>query len=200
MSFDTTQYLQSGIIENYCLGSLSESEMKEVLLLADQFPEIQKAILEFQNTLEKYAQSVSKPAPIEAKNKLMSMIDNLLQEESISLTNLPLISKYSNSEHWLKFAKSLLPDETKHDVHVKVLRDDAEVFLSILWLKTDVPNEVHSQETESFLVLEGECECFVGDERYVFGPGDFFEVPMYMDHDVKLLTPSVVAVLQRVAA
>lgn len=200
MNLDIKQYLESGIIEDYCFGVLSESETQEVLLIANTFPEIQQAIFDTQNTVEKLAQSLSKQPPVELKEKLLSVMENLQLEESISIDNLPLISKYSNSKLWLDFAKPLLPADTMEDIHLQVLKDDSNIFLTIIWTKTDIPSEVHENEKESFLILEGECECFVGDKRYILGPGDFFEVPMYMDHDVKLLTPSVVAILQRVAA
>ena len=200
MGMDIKYYLESGIIEDYCLEVLSESESKEVFQLSTQFPEIKNAILEYQNTLEKFAKAQSQQPPLELKNKLLSLVDNLLLEESISIENPPLISKYSNSKLWLDFAKPLLPAEASDDIHLKVLQEDSNVFLTIIWTKTDILSEVHENEQESFLILEGECECFVGDKRYVLGPGDYFEVPMFTSHNVNLLTPKVLAILQRIAA
>ena len=200
MGFDLKYYLESGIIEDYCLEALSESETKDVFRLSTEFPEIKKAILECQNTLEKFAKTQSELPPLELKNKLLAVIDNLLLEESISTENPPLISKYSNSKLWLDFAKPLLPVDAIDDIHLQVLKDDANVFLTVIWTKTDILSEIHENEQESFLILEGECECFVGNKRYVLGPGDYFEVPMFTSHNVNLLTPKVLAILQRIAA
>jgi mannose-6-phosphate isomerase-like protein (cupin superfamily) len=200
MKFEVKQYLDSGIIEQYCFEALSLEQMLEVELVAALYPEIKKAILSCQDTMEKFAKSIEKHPPVDVKSKLFDSIHNLDLEEIISKENLPMLNKYSKSTSWLTFAKSLLPSETKEDIYLDVLRNDSEVYLSIIWTKTNIPNEVHENEKESFLILEGECECLVGDKRYILGPGDFFEVPMHTDHNVNLLSPKVLAILQHVAA
>ena len=65
--------------------------------------------------------------------------------------------------------------------------------------KTGVDDEVHVNEKESFLVLEGECECYVGDNVYRLGPGGFIEIPLHEHHNVKVISEYVVAVMQRIA-
>ena len=65
--------------------------------------------------------------------------------------------------------------------------------------RTDVDDEVHEHEQESFLVLEGECECHIGDTVYRLGPGGFIEIPLHLNHNVRVLSPYVVAVLQHIA-
>jgi hypothetical protein len=49
------EYRQSGIIEDYCLGLLSEDEMREVAKNAKDHGEIRKAIEEFEAALKRYA-------------------------------------------------------------------------------------------------------------------------------------------------
>ena len=200
MKIDIEKYLESGLIEQYCFETMPAEQMLEVELVATLYPEIKKAILSCQDTMEKFALSIEKHPPISVKSKLFDSINNLELEEEISKENLPILNKYSKSASWLAFAKPLLPTETKHDIHLEVLRDDSQLFLSIIWTRTNIPLEVHENEKESFLILEGECECFVGETRYVLGPGDFFEVPMHTSHNVNLLTPKVLAILQHVAA
>ncbi|MFY8005291.1 MAG: anti-sigma factor [Chitinophagaceae bacterium] len=45
------EYIESGIIESYVLGFASEAEIQELLLLCNQYPEIQQAVEEFESAL-----------------------------------------------------------------------------------------------------------------------------------------------------
>jgi anti-sigma-K factor RskA len=58
------QYISSGIIETYVLGMASEEEVRELLSLCDQYPEIKEAVLLVQADIEQYAALHSiKPPP-----------------------------------------------------------------------------------------------------------------------------------------
>ena len=50
------EYLESGVIEDYCLGVLPPREMQVVALNAEQFPEIKAAIKAYELALKRYAQ------------------------------------------------------------------------------------------------------------------------------------------------
>jgi hypothetical protein len=56
---DIEKYLDSGIIEDYCLGVLSPEEAKEVAQIAEQFPGVEEAIREIEEVLKKYAISLN---------------------------------------------------------------------------------------------------------------------------------------------
>src|SRR5256885_17175941 len=52
---DTKAYISSGILEQYCLGVLSDDEMVSVEILADQFPEIKNEIERIDDAMKSYA-------------------------------------------------------------------------------------------------------------------------------------------------
>lgn len=195
---DIQTYLETGILQDYCLGFLSEAQMKEVDLKATVYPELQKEILAFQRTLELYAMDFSFIAPpANLKATTLGILDNLQKEENAHIQDLPLLNKFAVRENWLKVIKPLLPAELKKEMYAKVLRDDAQVFQTILWTKVDYPDEVHDDLKECFMILEGECECCFENEVIKLGPGGFFDVPMHTHHDVKIIKGPVLAIIQR---
>jgi predicted DNA-binding protein YlxM (UPF0122 family) len=54
------EYLNSGIIEDYCLGTLNPLEMCAVARNAEGYPEIQDAIHKAERVLKKYAEELDK--------------------------------------------------------------------------------------------------------------------------------------------
>lgn len=71
---DTKAYIQSGIIESYVLGLANTEEVIEVEKLRLQYPEIEKALLDFSVMLEKEALENAIPPPADAKSKIMEAI------------------------------------------------------------------------------------------------------------------------------
>jgi mannose-6-phosphate isomerase-like protein (cupin superfamily) len=95
--------------------------------------------------------------------------------------------------------RPLIPPKIQEDRVVKVLRESDKIIQMLIVSKTDFDNEVHVGEHESFIILEGECECTIGDKVFRLKPGGFTEIPLYTDHDVRVLTPYVTAIVQRIA-
>jgi quercetin dioxygenase-like cupin family protein len=54
-------------------------------------------------------------------------------------------------------------------------------------LSEDIPAHVHVRQHESFYVLDGELEAWVGEDDFVVGPGDFLFLPSGIPH---ALTPT----------
>jgi len=92
-----------------------------------------------------------------------------------------------------------MPQELNRDCMLKTVRDYGGVKQVLFISKVDVEEEIHDHERESFIILEGECECHIGHDVIRLGPGGFVEIPMYTPHNVKVISPYVVAILQRVA-
>lgn len=66
------KYIQSGIIEAYALGALSDKEAREVEHMATQHPEVKQYIMELQGTLESYATAHSVPPKSEWKDEIIA--------------------------------------------------------------------------------------------------------------------------------
>jgi len=81
---NTTEYIESGIIETYVLGMASPEEAAELEALCLEFPEIKAALRAFEETLEKNAMANAIPPPPGVKKALFKEL-----EFSFAKTSLP---------------------------------------------------------------------------------------------------------------
>lgn len=187
----------SEIIELYCLGMLSTEESMDVRRQAENNAEIRKEIEHYQQSMGQQNAPGARFEPIaHLKSSTMNLLHNLKLEEAGDIHELPLINKYSEAASWLQLVKPLLPPVLDQDMFIKELRNNGSVSQIIIWSAVDYPDEVHSDEHESFIILEGKCVCFIEDEIVELGPGGYLEIPLDKHHEVKVLEP-VLAVVQR---
>lgn len=192
------QYIETGILNDYCLGLLNKEQQEQVEENMKLYPVIRVEVDAINSTLEQYATSYQSLPPENLKERIWKALENCTKEERISLSDLPLLTKFSDSKNWLKLVKPLLIEKAAgQKFFIKVLRDDKEALQSLVWSSVDYPDEVHDDVQESFIVLEGSCECFIGEQVILMGPGDFMEIPMHTHHDVKLLSTYLMAIVQR---
>lgn len=192
-------YIDSGSLEAYCLGMLNTDRISEVESLRRKHPEVESEIRSIEAALRKYAKTVGSKMSETLQDEIWELLANVNRERTIRMDCLPLINRFSDPIAWLEFAKPLIPEPLADDRFIQVLRKSDTVVQMLLKSKTDFVNEVHTSERESFIILEGECECTVGNTIFQLGPGGFTEIPLFTDHDVRILTPHVTAILQRVA-
>ena len=193
-------YIDSGMIEDYCLGLLTPDEMEDVAKHAKIHPEIKERINEYQLALKQYAAELSPYTGKSQKKQLMEIIDNLEAETSIDIKTLPLINKYSNLKKWLPLAKSVLPSALEEPTLIHELRDEKGINQFLLWTIVDAPYELHEDVYETLLLLEGECICRVGEDAYHLNTGDFLAIPLHKHHNLEVVKGPVLLLVQRVEA
>lgn len=194
---DINTYIKSGIIEDYCLGVLNEAAMVNVEKMAAIYPAVENEIAANRAALEKYAIAMAITPSATAKSKAFEIFDNLVKEKKNNALATPIINKYSSRENWLRIVKPELPETLEEEKFHKVIREDEKVFQLLLWAKTDYPYEEHDNVHEIIYVLEGECQCCVGDDVFPLGPGDMLEIPLYVQHNLEVTNGPVIAVVQR---
>lgn len=183
------EYIGSGIIELYLLEMTSEEENHDLKEAAKAFPEIQQAIDAAAATLEEFGQAnaVAPPAPLKAF--LFGTIDYMERLESGEIPPPPpalsSTSTINDFAPWLSREDMVLPEDAE-DTFVKIIGADAERTTAIVWAKTILPAEVHDDELESFLVIEGSCEIDIDNQTHYLKPGDFLTIPLYADHTAKI--------------
>lgn len=183
------EYIKSGIIELYLLELTSDEENREIREAAMIFPEIQEAIDSAAKTFEDFGQAnaVAPPAPLKAF--LFGTIDYMERLEAGEVpTSPPALSQTSTIEDfapWLNREDMVLPEDAE-DTYIKIIGADEKLTTAIVWAKTMLPAEVHDDEFESFLVLEGSCEIDIDDETHYLKPGDFLTIPLYADHVARI--------------
>jgi len=67
---DTRSYIASGVIEAYVLGMATADEAAELEALRKQYPEVNQAVLEFEEHLERVAMANPEAAPATVKRNL----------------------------------------------------------------------------------------------------------------------------------
>lgn len=197
------EFIDSGILEQYVLGTATPDEINEVERLVAIDPAIRQEIDAICEILEKFAMANAiEPDPI-IKPFLMAVIDySERMENGEPVSNPPLLTENSKVEDysdWLN--RSDMVSTGTADVFAKIISYTPQVTTAIVWIKDYAPQEVHDDEYERFLVVEGTCDIIVDGEANHLVPGDYFAIPLFKNHMVKVT--SVIAckvILQRVAA
>ncbi len=197
------QFIDSGILEQYVFGTANPDELEKVERMAAADPLIKIEIDAICETLETLAMANAiEPGPA-VKPFLMAEInytERLKNGEPV--TTPPLLHQQSTIKD---FADWLNRDDMRYDgtenLFAKIIGYNPEAVTAIVWIKENTPQEIHDDEYERFLIVEGTCDILVGDETSHLVPGDYFAIPLYKNHVVKVTSaiPCKI-ILQRAAA
>lgn len=181
------KYMESGIVEAYCLGQLTLGEMRKVELLAQRYPAIQGEIARTHATLR--ALATETPVLRTRKETILHTLQQLRMEQEMSLAHLPLLTPYSDYRQWLAVVGALQPTDYLEDIDFCTLQETPHLVQTLIWMKTAIAEEGHEPDTflESFLVLEGECECDLGGEVIRLGAGGYVAIPPSTPHIIRNL-------------
>ena len=72
-------YIESGILEIYVMGAASEAEVKELLYLKARYPEINLALQQLEEDMEKVARHMAITPPPGTWNKIEQEIDGMIR-------------------------------------------------------------------------------------------------------------------------
>ncbi len=201
---DIKEFIASGVLEMYVLGQASESECAEVEQLALVHPEIKSELDAIERALEERDfQNAIMPHDT-VKPMVFSVIDLIGRLESgEQLGNPPMLTETSIVEdyaEWLNREDMVAPTEFEN-LFGKIIGADEKMNTLIVWIKHIAPEEVHIDEHEKFLIVEGTCTIRVGKTNNYFKAGDYFQIPLHIEHEVTVTSdiPCKV-ILQRVAA
>ena len=194
LPMDVNAYINSGKLEQYCLEAYNTELGNEIAGLCTLYPEIKQELTALEIAFEQLAKSQAIAPNPQIKDRIFAAID--FSDEVISLDNLPPTNKYSGYKSWLKAVEHLIPAEPFEDFFMEVLRQDEQIAQMLVVTKLNVPEEVHEVVAESFFILKGTCICKVGNQFYTLNAGDYLDIPLHTTHDIKIVSPYVVAILQ----
>jgi mannose-6-phosphate isomerase-like protein (cupin superfamily) len=201
---DLNQFLDSGILEMYVMGTASEEEREEVERMAGRYEEVRNELEEIGMVLGSYAiANTEKPHP-SVKYLLMATIDYMERLKRGEQPGFPPIlserSTLSDFRSWLD-RKDLDAPPDFEDIFVRLIGHTAQATTALVWIRKRAEAEVHDDEHERFLILEGTCVITVGAKEYQLVPGDYFAIPLHEPHTVEVTSARPCKVLlQRVAA
>jgi mannose-6-phosphate isomerase-like protein (cupin superfamily) len=198
------KYINSGALELYVLGMLTEEEACDITLLAKQHIEIQNEIDAITTALQLHTLNIAtEPSPT-IKPFVMGIIDYTERlKNGEQPTYPPLLhaeSTINDYAQWLQRPDMIMPEDMDA-IHAKIIGFTPEATTIITWLRYGAPLEIHDNEYERFLIVEGTCDISIGDTIHSLKAGDYLPIPLYIGHSVKVTsnTPCKV-ILQRVAA
>jgi mannose-6-phosphate isomerase-like protein (cupin superfamily) len=198
------EFIASGVLEMYVLGQATEMECAEVEKMVNQFPEVKAELTAIEMALEQYDLQHAITPHATVKPSIHSILDYTERLESGEpMTFPPMLNEHSKIEDfhdWL-VRPDMQPPAEFENIFGKIIGATAEVSTLIVWIKQLAPEEVHNDEHEKFLIVEGTCTIRVGNNNNYFKAGDYFQIPLYMDHEV-IVTSDIPCkvILQRVAA
>src|SRR6185312_7594930 len=197
-------FILSGILETYVLGMASAEEVKQVEEMSYTYKEGKKKIEEISETLKAYAESYSKAPNSTIKPMIMASIDyeeRLKSGEQPSFP--PILNNNSTIEDYMEWTSRkdmMLPDDF-NDIYLKIIGYTPQASTAIAWLKSETPYEVHTDEHEKFLILEGTCDIDIDGDIHSLIPGDYLSIPLHAGHVVRVTSQiPCKLILQRVAA
>ncbi len=169
------------------LSDILEME-KGIISTLDDLDQTEQALIEF-------AQLHAVAPPLSMRDKILNNIQKLEKQKAhrstIALDNVPLLTPNTNWLDWAEATKSIVPPDNFEDIHLHALRNDDIVEMNIAWVKQEVPEEVHHDVLESFILLEGTCECHIinedGSTRIVrMREGDYISFKIGEVHDIHI--------------
>lgn len=197
-------YIKSGILEAYVLGLTDLEETLEVAHMAAGSAEVRKEIDSIGEGFERYVMTNAVDPDPTVKPFLMAAIDYTERLNSGEQPAFPPVlnegSKIVNYAGWLNRDDMVLPADFK-DIHAKIIGYTPQMITAIVWLTDMAPQEVHHNEIEKFLIVEGTCDIAIEENKHSLVAGDFFYIPLHKNHYVKVTSDiPCKAIVQRLAA
>lgn len=183
-----------------------KDEIREWLTGENGVPPSADEIDQAEDALLTFANEHVQPPPPALREKILGKINSLNKQknnrQSLDINNLPLLDETSNWLDWQEAVAGIAPPEDFENVLLHPIESNEKRELYIAWVKEYVEEEVHYDLLESFLILEGSCECHITDEaghtRIVrMTQGDFITMKTGETHDIRITSPEPTkAVLQ----
>jgi mannose-6-phosphate isomerase-like protein (cupin superfamily) len=199
-----SEYIESGVLEMYVLGLTNEEESREVEQMAASHPEVRHEIERLSKEYEAYAESMAVSPDPTIKPMVLASIDYMERMKKGEPASFPPVlnenSKAEDYKEWIDRKDMVLP-EYAENIFAKIIGYTPTVMSAILWIKDNAPAEVHDEQYEKFLILEGTCDITIGDTIHHLKAGDYLTIPLHVSHNVKVTSEMPCkAILQRVAA
>ena len=201
---DINEYIGSGILEAYVLGATNLSESREVEKMMLDNHEIRQEVDSISEALENYAFEHAQSPDQTIRPFLIATIDYMERmRNGESPSDPPILSensKIADYIEWLNRDDMNLPED-HNGLHAKIIAHTPQALTAIVWIQHMAPQEVHDDEFEKFLIVEGTCDITIANDTHHLKPGDYLSIPLYKNHQVVVTSdiPCKV-ILQRVAA
>ncbi|ARS34566.1 cupin domain-containing protein [Pontibacter actiniarum] len=197
------EFIASGVLELYVLGAATPEEVREVERMAAAHPEVRQELNAASQALGDYALAHAVEPRNTVKALVLATIDYMERmkhgELPASPPRITSASRPEDFEPWLSRQDMELPVDAD-SVYAKIIGYTPAATTAIAWIRSASDFEVHHEEHESFLIVEGTCNMILGEKKYPLAAGDYFAVPLHTPHRVEVTSAAPCkAVMQRIS-
>lgn len=194
---EVRDYIESGILELYSLGVLEPVERREVEVMAARHPEVDAALQDLAGLMEVGLEQAANHAPTAFKADFLSALDEDSRFPAGRPEPLHKGSRLEDYHPWVE-AADLSALASERNVTLIPLYEDEAMSMYYGQVRRGLREEVHHDELEKILVLDGHCDIFFAGAVRHYGKDDFIHVPMHVPHEVTITsTEPCVMLLQR---
>jgi mannose-6-phosphate isomerase-like protein (cupin superfamily) len=201
---NNSTFIESGILESYIAGLATEAEIREVEEMAAAHADVREALNALNDVIEQLAVANAIAPPLILKPFIMATIDFMGRMGAGETPSFPPIletgAKISDYAEWLNRPDMVIPSYFD-GMYAKIIGYTPQVISAIVWIREMAPEEVHDNEYEKFLIVEGTCNITIDGEVHSLVAGDYLAIPLHKNHTVEVTSAELCKViLQRVAA
>ena len=196
---DIKTYISSGIVEQYCLGMLSDTERTVVEGYAAEFPSIKDEIDRITDAMESYA--LANPIQPTSSVKARVLLAAYQTEAGAGKAFPPLIIDNSVTDdfrQWLDGVNIPPPGESFDNLSFYDLPSTEAVTNFMIWAKEGHDEEEHNEFREFIVILEGHCDMYMNGEKKHYKTGEIIRIPPFVPHYAVVTSDlPMVAIVQR---
>ncbi len=186
---DYQYIIDSGLLELHALGQLDGTELEQVEVAIAQSEAVRAELKDIELALQRYSELYQVETDPTTKPLLLAQANYISRLEAgeavTSPPNISPTSKVSDYSEWLDRDNLQMPPDFA-GMHGYIIGATEEKTTLIVWLEHGAPDEIHTDELESFLVVEGTCNIIIGDDVVPMQAGDTVTIPLFISHRVEV--------------
>jgi quercetin dioxygenase-like cupin family protein len=195
-------FIESGVIEMYCMGLTSEEETQMVDMMASKHEEVRAEIAAVNQALHLYSVAAEKSPAAALREKILNALSHGDVKPKYSFP--PRLYATSSVDEW-KYYLSInnIKDPEDFEVaHFLELPSDEKQTSYVVWAKKGaVVEESHDDEDEYLFMLKGFCSVTIDGKIGYYKEGDLVYIPKNAVHKAEALSEGVMVLIgQRIAA
>lgn len=174
------QGIAPGTLELYVMGALSKEESHAIRELSQADAELRTEIAGIEKDLE----ALARAGRVETSGLLRARI----MEKVRTTERFPSLLRGSTASDF-SFWMQDIPTPSLNDydnIHATALACSHHIPTELVWVKSHVEEEAHTDVLESFLLLEGTCEVVMPDRVIALVPGDVMKIPLNTAHSIRV--------------
>lgn len=177
------EFIQSGIIETFCLGFSTAEENVLVQEMAEKHPEVKVEIDRVKNSFNHFLQERKMQPSSRVKTGVMSTIYS--QQALIKPEWIPLMHQAIHFDRYYEAAVAnnlQFPQVVFDNLFVKDLPSTKEIVNFAVWAKKGHEEEMHDDMEEFLALLEGSCDMYMDGEIISYSKGDIIHITKGVRH------------------